>query len=318
MPIHRFAVVPAWFRPVLTAAGVATLAVAAGCGDKPPSATQVAARVNKQELSVHQINFVLARQPGIRADQTEQAGRAVLERLIEQELAVQRAKDVGVDRDPRVLQEIDFARREILARAYGSKVGERAQPPSDEQVQRYFSEHPELFAERRIYSLQEWAVQAEPAMVADIDAQLRAGADAQNLARFLKSKNVEFSVTPAVRAAEQLPLAVVSSISKMKEGQAVRQPSPKGARLLVLVSSRLEPVDAARARPAIEQFLLNEQRRKLLEDEMKSARAAAQIEYMGAYAAAPAASAEPAASAATAASAVLDEAAVSKGLGTIR
>ena len=47
-----------------------TLAVATtllvGCGDKKEkTATQTAAKVNKEEITVHQINFVLAQQRGL-------------------------------------------------------------------------------------------------------------------------------------------------------------------------------------------------------------------------------------------------------------
>ena len=48
-------------------------------------------------------------------------------------------------------------------------------------------------------------------------------------------------------------------------------------------------IDEATARPAIEQYLLNERKRKVLDENMKSLRAAAQIEYVGKFA-------EPAAS----------------------
>jgi hypothetical protein len=59
---------------------------------------------------------------------------------------------------------------------------------------------------------------------------------------------------------------------------------------MVLVSSRPQPVDEERAARAIEQFLHNDQKRKLLSDDLKALRAAAKIEYLGKYsAAAPAA-----------------------------
>ena len=55
------------------------------------------------------------------------------------------------------------------------------------------------------------------------------------------------------------------------------------------------------ARPAIENYLLNERKRKLIEDDRKALRAAAKIEYVGKFGeAAPAgAAADPASSAAS-------------------
>lgn len=58
----------------------------------------------------------------------------------------------------------------------------------------------------------------------------------------------------------------------------------------MLASSRSEPVEEAKAAPAIEQFLLNDAKRRLAETDLKTMRASAKIEYVGKYAA-PAASA---------------------------
>ena len=43
-------------------------------------------------------------------------------------------------------------------------------------------------------------------------------------------------------------------------------------------------MDEEHARPAIEQFLLNERKRKVVEDDLKALRAAARIEYVGDFA----------------------------------
>ena len=70
----------------------------AGCGEKKDAAaTQPAAKVNKQEVTTAQINFVLQQQRGLRPEQTEAASRQVLERLIDQELMVQKSDDLKLE-----------------------------------------------------------------------------------------------------------------------------------------------------------------------------------------------------------------------------
>ena len=91
-------------------AGVCAAVVLTGCGgkkDKEGVASQTAAKVNKQELTVHQINFVLQQQRGLRQEQMEPASHQVLERLIDQELALQKAEDSKLDRDPLVQQQLE-------------------------------------------------------------------------------------------------------------------------------------------------------------------------------------------------------------------
>jgi 3-deoxy-D-manno-octulosonate 8-phosphate phosphatase KdsC-like HAD superfamily phosphatase len=102
-----------------------------------------------------------------------------------------------------------------------------------------------------------------------------------------------------VRAAEQLPLQSLETFAKMKDGQAMLVPAANGVQVVVLAGSRSQPVTEEQARPAIEQFILNERKRKLIEDDVKAMRAAAKIEYVGKFgeAAASAPASAPVASA---------------------
>ena len=137
-------------------AAVAAALVLAGCAEKKDkAASQTAAKVNKDEITVHQINFVLQQQRNLRPEQIDAAGKQILERLIEQQLALQKADEQKLDRDPRVVQQMEVARREIVARAYLDKVGEAAPKPTAEEIKKYYDEKPALFKERRIYSIQE-------------------------------------------------------------------------------------------------------------------------------------------------------------------
>ncbi len=282
----------------------ASLVLLAGCGDKNKdrSASQTAAKVNKEEITVHQINFVLQQQRGLQQEQAEAVSKQILERLIDQELAVQKAEDLKLDRDPRVVQQIEAARREIIARAYVEKSGEAASKPTDAEIKAYYDAKPGLFAQRRIYSLQEISIEAKPEQVATLREQLSASKSINDFVEFLKSNGYRFSGNQAVRPAEQLPLNLLDTFAKLNDGQAVLLPSATGAQVVLVVGTRSEPVDEARAKPAIEQFLSNDAKRKLVESDIKALRAAAKIEYGGKFGPAPAgaASAVPATAAAPA------------------
>ncbi|MEO5881986.1 MAG: peptidyl-prolyl cis-trans isomerase, EpsD family, partial [Caldimonas sp.] len=85
--------------------------------------------------------------------------------------------------------------------------------------------------------------------------------------------------------AEQLPLASVEQFATLKDGQAVFVSLPNGVRVIHLVGSRVQPVNLQAATPAIEQYLLNERKRRLVADDLKALRDAAKVEYVGEYAA---------------------------------
>ena len=268
----------------------------AGCGEKKDGpAPQAAAKVNKQEVTTQQINFVLQQQRGLRPEQTEAASRQVLERLIDQELMVQKSDDLKLDRDPKVMMQLDAARREVLSRAYLEKLGEGAAKPTADEIKKYYNDKPALFSERRLYSLQEIMIEAKPEQSEALRAQLGAAKNVNEFVEGIKAAGMRYAVNQAVRAAEQLPLANLDAFARMKDGQAIFNPGPTGVQVLVLAGSRTQPLTEEQARPVIEQFLLTERRRKLLEDDVKAMRASAKISYVGKFA-------EAAGSAASAAS----------------
>ena len=323
-------------RRCLAVLAVVSLALVAGCGDKKEKgASQTAVKVNKDEITVHQINFVLQQQRGLKPEQADAASKQILERLIDQQLALQRADDLKVDRDPRVVQMLEAARRDVLARAYVEKISEAAVKPTAEEVKKYYEEKPALFKDRRIYSIQEIGIEAKPEQLPDLREKLAAAKDINAFVEYLKTAGYRFNGNQAVRAAEQLPLASLDAFAKMKDGQAAIVPAPNGAQVIVLAGSRSQPVTEEQARPAIEQFLLNDRKRKLIEEDTKALRAAAKIQYVGKFAeaaasapaavdaAAPAAATAPAPAQASApapapapaASAGLSAEDISKGMG---
>ena len=276
----------------------------AGCGEKKNKVpSQTAAKVNKEEITVHQINALLQQQRGLRPEQTEAATRQALDRLIDQELAVEKADELKLDRDPRVLQQLESAKRDILSRAYLEKVGEAATKPGPDDIQKYYNDKPALFKDRRIYSIQEINIEVRPEQFVPLREKLEAAKTVTDFLDYLRTNDFKFQGTQAVRAAEQLPLQSLDTFSKMKDGQAIMIPGQGAAQVVVLAGSRVQPLSVEQAQPAIEQYLLNERKRKLIDDDLKALRAAAKIEYIGKFAEAPVAAASSAAAPAPAGSA---------------
>jgi EpsD family peptidyl-prolyl cis-trans isomerase len=265
--------------------------------EKPAGATQAAARVNDSEVTVHQINMVLERQPGLTAEQTDKAAAQVLEGLIDQELAVQKAEESKLDRDPKVVQLLDSTRKAVLARQYYEKTSSAAvSAPSQTDIQKYFDENPGLFTNRRTYMLQEFSIQADPTQSADIQAKLQATTNAKDFVETLKASGLKASVNQVTQPAESLPLALVGRISQLQDGQAIYEPAGGGLRAVLIVASRPEPLTMEQAKPLIERFLTESKRSEWLKNHVKELRQAAKVDYMGKFAATKAAGSASAAS----------------------
>lgn len=247
---------------------------------------QVAAKVNQDEISVHQVNFVLQRQPGVTAETAPAASREVLERLIDQELALQRARDMKLDREPVVQQAIDAARRDIVTQAYVQRIGDAATRPTPQEVQAYYRSNPVLFAQRRVFTLLDVFVEASALQADTLKDKLAGARTPQELSSQLQGIGLPYTVRQSTQPASALPMDLLGKLAPLRDGQSLLLPSPQGMRLVMVVASRVDPISEEAARPSIEQFLVNDRRRQIAEQELKALRGGANIEYVGTFAAA--------------------------------
>ena len=262
-------------------------AIAAGCGssgeDKPVS--QVAARVNADEISVRAVDAALARSPNGRPQLTARAKREIVDKLIEQQLARQRAIKQQLDRAPQVVQAVEAARSEILARAYLEQIAEAQASPAPEEVRKYYLAHPELFAQRRLYTLEEIAVAAGPGIAVALQERVAKGESMQQIVDWLKAREVRHAVNRGARAAEQIPLEMLPRLQAMKDGEMqLIESGGDGAVVIRVAATQAAPIDEASAAPLIREFLLKRRSGDAVAAEMKRLKAQAKIEYVGEFA----------------------------------
>lgn len=282
----------------------------AACNNKEAEkpASQIAAKVNSGEISVHQVNYILSR-TGAGANKPEMAPkirREILDRLVDQELAVEQAIEKKLDRSPDVLMSIENARREILARAYVEQIAAGMDKPTVDDAKKYYAEHPQLFAERRIYNIQEIVLPAISGIADELRELLNGGKSMEDIANWLKGKGIKFVGGSATRPAEQIPLELLPKIHPLKVGQGLLMEGPQSITVMRLAASQSVPISEDVALPRIQQFLGNQRTTEAAKQELKALKAKAKITYMGEFsggdsATSQAATAPPAAPAAGAA-----------------
>jgi len=283
------------------AAGVVLLA---GCSSKDAAApTQVVAKVGGEEITEIQVNQALERQPGLKPDQVEPLSRKVVAGLVEQEIVLQKAHELEIHRDQRVVQNVEALKRETVARAYLERIAEGAAKPTPVEVQTYYDANPALFKQRRVYTFQELSVQVSETQKSAIEAQLSALKSPAELEAYLKAQNIPARSERTTVAAEGVPLAMLQRIAGMKVGQGLILPAAGGLRIVLLLAAQDSPVSEEQARPAIGAYLLNQRKRQVVEKELASLRTASTVQYFGKYADMAASAAAPGGAASAAASA---------------
>ena len=280
-------------RPRIGAVALAALAVSmlAACGQKKDIApadtagSEVVAKVNGDELTASQLSIALQKQRGMRPDAGDAAAKQVLDQLIDEQIVVQKAIAAKLDQDPKVVAQIESARRDILARRFLEAAAETASKPADDAVQKFYDSRAALFAQRKVYTLQRTDIQVPDDRRTEVDAHVQSLKTSAELTDWLKSQKLAFTSKPEQDASEQLPPTVLEKLSAMKDGESMVVPSQFGVSALTLVSSASAPKTLADARPAIEQFLGNQGRREFLMNLQKTIRDGAKVEYLGRFAA---------------------------------
>ncbi|VVC83045.1 EpsD family peptidyl-prolyl cis-trans isomerase [Sideroxydans sp. CL21] len=254
----------------------------AGCGEKGNS-TQVAAKINSDEITVTQVNAALANVPATPGKTPDQAKQEVLNNLIVQNLADQQAVKMKLDRTPAVMQAIENAKNTILARAYMDPIISGIPKPTQVDVHKFYTDHPELFSNRHIYSIKELEMEAKPDLAASIRDMAGKDESLESIAAWLKSKNIASSVQTGVKPAEQLPLDMLPRFEKLGAGKLMVIELSKTISVVQVLNAKAEPVEESVATPVILDYLMNSKKSEALDNEIKSLKAGAKIEYFGEF-----------------------------------
>jgi EpsD family peptidyl-prolyl cis-trans isomerase len=271
---------PLLHKRALCAALVLVAATLSACGDKAREAKpgQALASVNGSEITVLQLNEELAR-AGVPATQQEVASKQLLQALIDRQLLESEAAKEKLDRDPKVMQAIERARSLIIAQAYIQKHVGNVTRPTQAEVQDYFNKHPEFFANRKQFAMNELMVAAS-----DLSPEVKATADAakslEEVAVWLDAHKVKYGRTQVTRSTADLNPDVAGKLLAMPKGQIFIVKEGERALLISIAEVREAPVTLQVAAPQIEQFLLNQKNKELAAAEIKRLRSTAKIEYI--------------------------------------
>jgi EpsD family peptidyl-prolyl cis-trans isomerase len=262
---------------------VSSALLLAACTGHKKDATQSAARVDGTEITVHQINYRLQRERGIRPEQMDEESRKVLKQLIDEQLIVERAEKVKMDKEPGAQQAMDAARREVLARAYVEQAAQTVPAPTEAALHNYFDGNDALFAHRRVYVLQEYLAKVPEDKIPALRALVDGGKSTADVEAWFKAQGVPFRAQQSTHPAEQIPMNSLKTLSTVQNGHGLVASSGDQVHVTYVASSTDAPVTFDKAKPAIAQFLTVEARRKATEGNIGALRSVAQITYSAPY-----------------------------------
>ena len=258
-----------------------------GCGHEAPqgAARQDEMVVSVDRVGIHRLDLEQAvdRLQGVTPENRQWARDKVLASLVDQQLLANVATADKLDKDPKVLAELEAARREVLARAL---INRRLsdQPPAPAAIEAYYQRHPDLFSHRRIYSLNGLRVSASGPKVALIRSRIESGVSMTQLRQLLSQEGVTAQMQAESKAAEHLPIDLLPRFSGLSAGKLLALPVAGGLLVYEVLASRSDPVSLDKARPLIANFLAHQQRSNQLARLLAELKQKADIQYLGDYA----------------------------------
>lgn len=287
------------------AALAAALALSGLTACKPtattPPPSQVVASVGDQEISLLQFNHAL-KLVGIPRP-NDALRREITEKLIDRELAVRQALAEQLERTPEVLLQLEEVRRDVLARAYAERIGGSAPSPSDKDVADYYAQHPELFAQRRIFRVHEFVMPVDMPLLDDVKARFIQRQPLKEVIAWLREQKAGFNEQVVIRAAEQLPIEALPRLNAATESDTVFFETPRGIMAYTVLSTQESPISWENARPVIRDYLTKQAGKRAMDAQLKQLRANTRISYGAAFAPGAATPATPPATAAAPAAA---------------
>ena len=258
--------------------GVALVSVTlAGCGSRGGGASQVVAKVGESEITVSQLSQALHAR-GVETPAGD-ATRQAVDALINEQLLVEGAMSNKLDRDPAVVQALERARRQVLARAYVERMVFPTEPISAAEQVEYYKKHPELFEKRRMFQVAAFSVKASDVTDA-LRAELANLHTVEEVDRALTARGIAHELQSLTRGAEQLPFEDLPLFASAKAGDLVfMHPHESRMPLMLIQAVHESPIGVDRAQPIIQQFLVNTRNAHALEEHLKQARTTTKISY---------------------------------------
>ena len=253
-----------------------------GCDKDKHASSQVLVRVNESEITVHQVESAL--RAAKVSNPTQEARDRLLEQMIDRELAVQEALRLELDQRPEMVLRVEELKRDALASTWGESISAQVKPPAEDDLQRYYQQHPELFSGRRVYRLQELTWPKQDGRVAEIWQQDK-NRPGNDVVAALRSARLPMREQATQRATENLPMAVAAKLYHATGNDHVLFETPIALIAYRAVSFESAPITYETARPRIQKYLENTQSKEAVAATLAQLRKSARIDYLGAGAA---------------------------------
>lgn len=250
------------------------------CGSKEKKSGQSLVRVDGEEITVLQLNEELQR-ANIQPSQQEEAGKQLLESMINRQLIIAEAVRNKIDRSPEVVQAIERAKAQIIAQAYLQGKTSKITKPTKAEIEDYYQKHPEFFAKRKQFDLLSVFISSK-----DFNDELKAAIvpakSIDEVMAWMDKHGMQYKRGRVSRTSADMPPDMSTKLLNLKKGNLIVVKEGENTLLISLVAIKDSPVSANDAAPQIGQYLMKSQALEAVKTEIAHLRSLAKIQYLNA------------------------------------
>ncbi|HYP68112.1 MAG TPA: EpsD family peptidyl-prolyl cis-trans isomerase [Thiobacillaceae bacterium] len=253
----------------------------AACGEKK-DAGHVAMKINGEAVTAADLERQLE-ESGMPPNPASGISGTTMQTIIDKELLRQAAIKENLDKDEHVRASLSAANRMILATAYMHKQIEAIGKPTEAEVSGYFNEHPEFFADRKQYDLQDVIIKGKPANGAEIKAKVAGGMNLKDFLRWLDEKKIPYTSQQISASSDQMREEMAKRFRDIHSGQATTLEDENQMSVLFVNAVQPQPVTLAQASPTIMKRLASKRMGEAMQNKLEQLRDQAKIEYVAPY-----------------------------------
>jgi EpsD family peptidyl-prolyl cis-trans isomerase len=222
---------------VITGLMIGTAVLLAGCGKKEGEIEkgQVVATVDGQDVTVHELNAELQGAnvpPNLGTEQKKQLEQMALGQVVNRRILADIARERGLDKTPMFLLQEKRAEEQILVQMLQRQMSSAVKAPTQTEVADFVAQNPDLFAERKIYAVDQ--IQFETPKDPNVLRKYQPLKTMDEVEAMLKTDNLQFKRAPASLDAATANPELVQQVLKMPKDEIFIIPAGR-----VMVANRI-------------------------------------------------------------------------------
>lgn len=265
---------------IFMAASVLAMLATTGC--KREAGGQVVAVVNGDEITRQELDAELNGKELPQNVDAKTVRQMLLQTVVKRHLLAGAARADGLDKDQEYLLKQQRSDDTLLVDMIGERAARTFRVPDNAAIDKYVTDHPQLFAQRQIYQFDELLFPL-PSDIKQIQ-KLKDDHSMDAVAATLTSLGIKYSRGTGQLDSAVVPPELIDRIKKLPAGEPFLLPRGNAIAVGVLTGSTPAPVSVEEARPIAVQFMRKDAVEKALKDRLKTAKAEAKIDYQPGYA----------------------------------